>query len=126
LQIIELKNQIQNKVKIDLDKQQRDYLLNQQLKTIQEELGDNPHTQDIAELKQRAAKKKWPVNVAETFDKGVVKTAENESCCYGIFHAINYLDVMILTYHGTNILLIILTSKEHRKFLIKITLDLKQ
>lgn len=65
LQIIELKNQIQSKVKIDLDKQQRDYLLNQQLKTIQEELGDNPHTQEISDLREKAAKKRWPENVAD-------------------------------------------------------------
>jgi ATP-dependent Lon protease len=43
IQVLDLKNQIQSKVKVDLDKQQRDYLLNQQLKTIQEELGGNPN-----------------------------------------------------------------------------------
>jgi len=53
LQVLDLKQQIQSKVKIDLDKQQRDYLLNQQLKTIQEELGGNPNAQEINSLKTR-------------------------------------------------------------------------
>ena len=57
LQVVELKNQIQSKVKVDIDKQQRDYILNQQLKTIQEELGGNPHEQQIQEMKKKAAKR---------------------------------------------------------------------
>ncbi len=100
LQIIELKNQIQSKVKIDLDKQQRDYLLNQQLKTIQEELGDNPHTQDIAELKLRAAKKKWPANVADTFDKELSKLQRMNPAAMEYSMQLNYLDVLIdLPWH---------------------------
>lgn len=95
LQIIELKNQIQNKVKIDLDKQQRDYLLNQQLKTIQEELGDNPHTQDISELKQKAAKKKWPANVAETFEKELSKLQRMNPAAMEYSMQLNYLDVLL-------------------------------
>lgn len=100
LQIIELKNQIQNKVKIDLDKQQRDYLLNQQLKTIQDELGDNPHTQDIAELKQKAAKKKWPANVAETFEKELSKLQRVNPAAMEYSMQLNYLDVLLdLPWH---------------------------
>jgi ATP-dependent Lon protease len=95
LQIIELKNQIQNKVKIDLDKQQRDYLLNQQLKTIQEELGDNPHTMDITELKQKAAKKKWPINVSETFEKELGKLQRMNPSAMEYSMQLNYLDVLI-------------------------------
>ncbi len=55
LQMLELKNQIQNKVKVDMDKQQRDYLLNQQLRLIQEELGNNPHEQQLNELRNKAS-----------------------------------------------------------------------
>ncbi|MFH1119162.1 MAG: endopeptidase La [Bacteroidota bacterium] len=95
LQIIELKNQIQNKVKIDLDKQQRDYLLNQQLKTIQEELGDNPHTQDIADLKATAAKKKWNLNVAEVFDKELGKLQRMNPAAMEYSMQLNYLQVLI-------------------------------
>ena len=59
LQKLELKNNIQSKVRFDLDQQQREYFLHQQMKTIQEELGENNFTQDIQEMKLRAAKKKW-------------------------------------------------------------------
>lgn len=57
IQMLELKNQIQNKVRIDLDKQQRDYFLNQQLKTIQEELGGNTPDLEIQDLEKRAKTK---------------------------------------------------------------------
>jgi ATP-dependent Lon protease len=57
LQMLELKNQIQTKVRVDLDKQQRDYFLNQQLKTIQEELGGTSPDLEIENLRQRALKK---------------------------------------------------------------------
>ena len=75
LQKLELKNQIQNKVKVDLDKEQRDYFLHQQIKTIQKELGEKNHEQDIEELKARATKKKWGKEIAELFEKQVNKLA---------------------------------------------------
>ncbi|MFM2018683.1 MAG: endopeptidase La, partial [Bacteroidota bacterium] len=59
-QLLELKNQIQSKVKTDIDKQQREYFLHQQMKTIQEELGGNPMEQETQELKTRALNKNWP------------------------------------------------------------------
>lgn len=95
LQIIELKNQIQSKVKIDLDKQQRDYLLNQQLKTIQEELGDNTHTQDIAELRNKARQKKWPKNVADVFEKEISKLQRMNPAAMEYSMQLNYLEVLI-------------------------------
>jgi len=58
LQMLELKNQIQSKVKVDLDKQQRDYFLHQQMKTIQEELGETNYTQEVQDMKERAKEKK--------------------------------------------------------------------
>lgn len=95
LQIIELKNQIQSKVKIDLDKQQRDYLLNQQLKTIQEELGDNSHTQDIAELRNRSKIKNWPDNVAEVFNKELLKLQRMNPSAMEYSMQLNYLEILI-------------------------------
>lgn len=95
LQMIELKNQIQKKVKIDLDKQQRDYLLNQQLKTIQEELGDNTHTQDIAELRNKAKVKKWRQNVADVFDKELAKLQRMNPSAMEYSMQLNYLEVLI-------------------------------
>ena len=65
----ELKIKIQKKVSKDIDKQQRDYLLTQQLKTIQEELGGSPAEQEVEELRKKAEQKKWSKEVGETFEK---------------------------------------------------------
>lgn len=73
LQMLELKNQIQSKVKVDIDKQQRDYFLHQQMKTIQEELGENNFTQDIQGMKDRSKTKKWSKQIADTFEKAITK-----------------------------------------------------
>src|SRR5690606_34437367 len=68
-QMLELRNQIQNKTKMDLDRQQREYFLNQQIKTIQEELGGTNFEQEIQEFREKAEKKKWSAEVKEIFDK---------------------------------------------------------
>ncbi|MFN7116634.1 MAG: endopeptidase La [Saprospiraceae bacterium] len=73
LQLLELKDQIENKVRGDLEKQQRDYFLNQQLKTIQEELGQSPQEQEIEEMSVRAKQKKWSKQVQEVFEKELMK-----------------------------------------------------
>jgi ATP-dependent Lon protease len=73
LQMLELRNQITDKTKQDIDKQQREYFLNQQMKTIQEELGGNNFEQEITELKERAKKKKWSKQVLEVFEKNISK-----------------------------------------------------
>lgn len=73
LQMLELRNQIQNKTKMDLDKQQREYFLNQQIKTIQEELGGNNFEQEINGFKEKAALKKWSPEVREVFEKQISK-----------------------------------------------------
>ena len=67
-----MKNEIQHKVKVDLDQQQREYFLNQQLKAIQEELGGSAD-QEIEEMRKRANQKKWTKEVAENFEKEVKK-----------------------------------------------------
>ena len=69
LQNLELKDQIESKVRSDIEKQQRDYFLNQQLKTIQQELGSNPQEEDLNALRARADEKEWPERVAKAFDK---------------------------------------------------------
>ncbi|HPR32804.1 MAG TPA: endopeptidase La [Prolixibacteraceae bacterium] len=73
LQLLDLKKDIQAKVKTDMDQQQREYLLHQQMKTIQDELGGNPIEKEIQALKERAAEKKWSKEVADTFDREVDK-----------------------------------------------------
>ena len=72
LQKLEMKNEIQHKVKLDLDQQQREYFLNQQLKAIQEELGGSAD-QEIEEMRKRARQKKWTKEVGENFEKEVKK-----------------------------------------------------
>ncbi|HNX44011.1 MAG TPA: endopeptidase La [Bacteroidales bacterium] len=94
IQMLELKNQIQNKVKIDMDKQQRDYLLNQQLRLIQEELGNNPHEQQINELKTKASNKKWPENVSQVFEKEIAKLSRMNPAAMEYSIQMNYLEVM--------------------------------
>ena len=72
-QMLELKNDIQSKVKFDLDRQQREYFLHQQMRQIQDELGENPIQQEIQELKDKAETKKWNEEVGETFEKELQK-----------------------------------------------------
>lgn len=95
LQMLELKNQIQNKVKVDMDKQQRDYFLHQQIKTIQEELGEKSFEQDIEEFKARAKTKKWNKEVAEIFEKSIGKLSRMNphAAEYGI--QTNYVELLL-------------------------------
>lgn len=95
LQKTELKNKIQSKVKVDLDQQQREYFLNQQLKTIQEELGGGAHDKEIAEFRKRAAAKKWDAKVSERFDKELEKLQRiNPQAAEYNVH-VNYLEFML-------------------------------
>ncbi|WP_346862155.1 endopeptidase La [uncultured Draconibacterium sp.] len=73
VQMLELKHDIQKKVKTDIDRQQREFMLNQQMRTIQDELGGNPVEQEINALKEKAKDKKWNEDVSKFFDKEVGK-----------------------------------------------------
>jgi len=73
LQLLEMKNKIQSKVQTDLDKQQREYYLNQQMKAIQEELGGSGSQKEIDEMRKQGDKKKWNKEVANAFDKELRK-----------------------------------------------------
>ncbi|MFD1630334.1 endopeptidase La [Pseudopedobacter beijingensis] len=95
LQMLELKNQIQNKVRTDLDKQQRDYFLNQQLKTIQEELGGNSPDMEIENLRDRAAKKLWSKDTGLHFQKELDKLARMNPAAADYSVQINYLEVLL-------------------------------
>lgn len=95
IQILELKNQIQSKVKVDLDKQQRDYFLNQQLKTIQDELGGNPSEQQINALKEKAKTKKWKAEVAEVFEKEINKLQRMNPAAAEYSVQMNYIEVLV-------------------------------
>ena len=95
LQLLELKDQIESKVRVDIEKQQRDYFLNQQLKTIQEELGQNPQEEEIQKLQLRSRDKKWPKEVKEHFDKelGRIRRMNPQVAEYSI--QLNYLELML-------------------------------
>ncbi|WP_353129481.1 endopeptidase La [Parapedobacter pyrenivorans] len=95
LQLLELKNQIQNKVRGDLDKQQRDYFLNQQLKTIQEELGGNTPDLEMEDLRKRARTKKWSKEVNEHFGKELDKLARINPAAADYSVQLNYLELIL-------------------------------
>ncbi len=95
IQMLELKNQIQTKVRTDLDKQQRDYFLNQQLKTIQEELGGNSPDLEIDNLRTRSLKKKWGKEVGEHFKKELEKLTRTNPAAADYSVQINYLELLL-------------------------------
>jgi ATP-dependent Lon protease len=95
LQMLELRNQIQSKVRTDLDKQQREYYLNQQLKTIQEELGGNSTDLELENLNKRASEKKWTQAVATHFKKESDKLARMNPAAADYSVQINYLDLLL-------------------------------
>ncbi len=95
LQMLELKNQIQTKVKVDLDRQQKEYFLHQQLKTIQEELGGNSYEEDIEELREKAKNKKWNKDVKETFEKELNKLSRMNPNAAEYSVQTNYLEVLL-------------------------------
>ena len=95
LQVLELKHNIQEKVKTEMDKQQRDYLLNQQLKTIQEELGGNPNMQEVNALREQAKDKKWSKEVAEVFEKEINKLQRMHPAAAEYSIQINYLETLV-------------------------------
>jgi ATP-dependent Lon protease len=95
LQLLELKDQIEAKVRTDMEKQQRDYFLNQQLKTIQEELGQNPQEEEINALLRRASRKKWPQAAQEVFAREINKLRRVNPQVAEYAIGINYLETLL-------------------------------
>lgn len=95
LQLLELKDRIESKVRVDIEKQQRDYYLSQQLKTIQEELGGNPQEEELRALVERGKKKKWPKNAADTFEKEINKLRRMNPQVAEYAIQMNYMDVLL-------------------------------
>jgi ATP-dependent Lon protease len=93
LQMQELKNTIRSKVRVDIDKQQKEYFLHQQLRQIQEELGTGPN-KDMEELRQKASEKKWSKDAAQVFEKEMAKLERTNPASpeYGVM--MNYLELM--------------------------------
>lgn len=95
LQLLELKNDIQSKVKTDIDKQQKEYFLHQQMRMIQEELGGNPQDQEIEEYKKKALKKKWPAEVKVRFEKELSKLQRMNSASAEYSVQVNYVETLL-------------------------------
>ena len=90
-----LKNDIQSKVKNDLDQQQREYYLQQQIKTIQEELGENSYQEDIQELIKKAKDKNWNQDIKTHFEKELSKLKRMNSQVAEYSVQRNYLDLIV-------------------------------
>ncbi len=95
LKLMQVKSQIESRVKTDIEKQQRDYFLKQQLNTIQEELGSDPQKQKIKELQARADKKKWPEYAAKTFNDELEKVKRINPMMAEYSVQLNYLELML-------------------------------
>lgn len=95
LQFAELKNKVTTKTRTELDKQQREYFLQQQLKSIKEELGGDSNVQEIKEMQKKAEAKKWPVAAKDLFKKGVEKLERMHPTTPDYSVVYNHLDLML-------------------------------
>lgn len=95
LQKLELRNDIQSKVRNDMDQQQREYFLHQQMKTIQEELGGISYEEEVDEMRQKAKKKKWDKKVKEHFEKELSKMQRMNPQVAEYSIQRNYLDLFL-------------------------------
>jgi ATP-dependent Lon protease len=95
IQVLELKNELQSKVKSDLDQQQREFLLHQQMKTIQNELGGNPIEKEIEEYSKKAETKKWNAEVKKVFDKELDKLHRLNPAAAEYSVQVNYIQTLL-------------------------------
>ncbi|AOW19215.1 endopeptidase La [Urechidicola croceus] len=95
MQKLELRHDIQSKTRSDMDQQQREYFLNQQLKTIQQELGGVSYEEELMEMREKAATKKWSNEIAEKFEKelGRLQRMNPQVSEYSVQR--NYLDLLL-------------------------------
>lgn len=94
-QKLELKNDIQSKVRNDMDQQQREYFLHQQMKTIQEELGGVSYEEEVDEMKEKAKTKKWNEKIKEHFEKELAKMQRMNPQVAEYSIQRNYLDLFL-------------------------------
>ncbi|HEV3221668.1 MAG TPA: endopeptidase La [Puia sp.] len=95
LQFAELKNKLTNKTKTELDKQQRDYFLQQQLKSIKDELGGDSNERELREMQKKAESKKWSQAAKEIFKKGIEKLERMHPSTPDYSIVYNHLDLML-------------------------------
>jgi len=95
LQFAELKNKVNTKTKTELDKQQKEYFLQQQLKTIKEELGGDSNDREIKEMLKKAETRKWPIAAKELFQKGIQKLERMHPTTPDYSVVYNHLDLLL-------------------------------
>ena len=95
LQLLEIKNDIQSKVKLDMSQQQREYFLHQQMKTIQDELGGSPNEKEIEAMQKQAETKKWSKEVAEVFARELSKLSNMNPMAPDYSMQLNYVQLML-------------------------------
>jgi len=95
IQVLELKNELQSKVKSDLDQQQREFLLHQQMKTIQNELGGNPVEKEIEDYRKKAETKKWTGDVKKVFEKELDKLHRLNPAAAEYSVQVNYIQTLL-------------------------------
>ncbi len=95
IQVLELKNELQSKVKSDLDQQQREFLLHQQMKTIQNELGGNPLEKEIEEYRRKAESKKWNEDVRKVFTRELDKLHRLNPAAAEYSVQVNYIQTLL-------------------------------
>jgi ATP-dependent Lon protease len=95
LQFAELKNKVTNKTKTEIDKQQREYFLQQQLKSIKEELGGDANERELKEMQKKAEAKKLTEAAKETFKKGIEKLERMHPSTPDYSVVYNHLDLML-------------------------------
>jgi ATP-dependent Lon protease len=95
LQFAELKNKVTTKTKTELDKQQREYFLQQQLKSIKEELGGDANDREIQDMKKKAETKKWPAAARELFQKEIGKLERMHPSTPDYSIVYNHVDLML-------------------------------
>ncbi len=95
LQLVELKNEITNKTRADIDRQQREYFLQQQLKSIREELGGDPNEREIKDLQKRAEEMVWTDAAKELFKKNIEKLERMHPSTPDYSVIYNHLDLML-------------------------------
>ena len=95
IEILKIKDDIQQKVKSEMDQQQREYYLNNQLKTIQEELGMSGNSKDVSDLAKKASKKDWPEYAKKEFDRGISRLEKMNPNTPDYNVELNYLEFLV-------------------------------
>ncbi|HDP54717.1 MAG TPA: endopeptidase La [Bacteroidetes bacterium] len=95
IQLLEIKNDIQTKVKLDMNQQQREYFLHQQMKTIQDELGGSPNEKEIEEMRKQAKQKKWGKEVSDVFNREISKLSNMNPMAPDYSMQLNYVQLLL-------------------------------